>query len=87
MGEIQQEGGQFMPHSFIQVSPTSPNPGRLMRTRVEEVCSRHNAKLEHFWHDDPANPSVGYILVEGGDIDGLSADLDVHDVVTLHRAS
>ena len=75
-----------MPHFFIKVSPSSPNPGRLVRSRVEAVCRRHNAKLEHYWHDDPANPSVGYILVEEGDLAGLSADLDVHEVVTLHRA-
>jgi hypothetical protein len=77
--------GKPMPHMFIQVSPSSPNPGRLKRTHVEEICNRHKAKLEHYWHDDPANPTVGYILVEGGDINGLSADLDVRDVVTLHR--
>jgi hypothetical protein len=76
-----------MPHFFIQVSPSTPNPGPLKRTRVEEVCKKHNAKLEHYWHDDPENPTVGYILVEEGNLDGLRADLHAHDVVTLHRVT
>ncbi len=74
-----------MPHYFIKLSPTTPNPGPLTRDHVAEVCRRHNARLEHYWHDDPVNPSVGYILVEEGDIDGLSAEVAAHNVLTLHR--
>jgi hypothetical protein len=74
-----------MPHYFIKLSPTTPNPGPLTRDHVAEVCRRHNAMLEHYWHDDPVNPAVGYILVEEGDIDGLSAEVAAHEVLTLHR--
>lgn len=75
-----------MPHYFIKLNATTPNPGPLKRDRVAEVCRRHNAKLEHYWHDDPADPVVGYVLVEEGDINELSAELAAHEVVTLHPA-
>jgi hypothetical protein len=75
-----------MPHYFIKLSATTPNPAPLKRERVAEACQRHNGKLEYYWHDDPVNPVVGYVLVEEGDIDGLSAELAAHEVVTLHSA-
>jgi hypothetical protein len=75
-----------MPHFFITMGVSSPNPGRRTRSHVEEVCGRHRGKLEHFWHDDPANPNTAYLLVENGDVDALSKELQAQDIVTLHRA-
>jgi hypothetical protein len=75
-----------MPHFFIKISPLSSNPGRIKRSHVEQLCRNHRASLEHFWHDDPADPKTGYILVEADDVDKLSGELDVHEVVTLHPA-
>ena len=74
-----------MPHFFIKVPPTSPNPGPWTRARVQEVCSRHDGTLEHFWHDDPANPGAAYVLVQNGDPKGMAADLHADDTLTLHR--
>jgi hypothetical protein len=74
-----------MPHFFIKLPPDSPNPGRWTHARVHEVCERHSGKLEHFWHDDPANPGTAYALVENGDADGISAELHAHETLALHR--
>jgi len=73
-----------MPHFFIKTSPTSPNPGPWTRARVQEVCERHHGTLEHFWHDDPANPGTAYVLVKDADRVWLSADLHAHETLTLH---
>ena len=75
-----------MPHFFIALDPSSPNPGRRTRAHVEEICGRHGGKVEHFWHDDPANPTTAYLLVESGNSEGLSKDLQAREIVTLHRA-
>lgn len=76
-----------MPHFFIRIPPISPNPGPWTRARVQEVCARHNGTLEHFWHDDPANPGTAYVLVHNGDRAGMSGDLHAHETLTLHRPS
>ena len=75
-----------MPHFFITLEASTPNPGPRKRSHVEEACGRHRGKLEHFWHDDPANPKTAYLLVENGDVDALSKELQAHDIVTLHHA-
>jgi hypothetical protein len=75
-----------MPHFFITMGVSSPNPGRWTRAQVEEVCGQHHGKLENFWHDDRANPTTAYLLVENGDLDALSEELHARHIVTLHRA-
>jgi hypothetical protein len=74
-----------MPHFFIKIFPTSPNPGRWTRAGIVEVCSRHHGTVEHFWHDDPANPGTAYVLVQNGDPDAMAADLHAHETLTLHH--
>lgn len=76
-----------MPHYFIQTNPTTPNPGRWTRARVDEVAKRHHGTLEYLWFDDPDDPSHAYVLVKDGDIDGLLADLHGHEVTLLHEGT
>jgi hypothetical protein len=73
-----------MPHFFLKMNAVSSNPGRWTHERVRAVSNRHHGKLQHLWHDDPDNPKVAYVLIEDGDLDGLTKDLQVLEVVTLH---
>jgi hypothetical protein len=75
-----------MPHFFFKMDAVSSNPGRWTRGRVRAVSSRHHGKLQHLWHDDPDDPKVAYVLIEDGDLEGLSRELNPHEVVTLHEA-
>jgi hypothetical protein len=74
-----------MPHFFIRTNAMSPNPGPWTHEKAKAVCDRHHGKLVHLWHDDPESPGVAYMLVEEGNLDGLTKDLHAHEVLTLHN--
>ena len=76
-----------MPHYFIKTGPSTPNPGRWTRARVDDVCKRHHGSLEYLWFDDQTDPDNAYVLVKDGDVDGLLQDLHGHEVTVLHEAS
>lgn len=64
-----------MPHNFFSLPAVTPNPGRVTRGRVHQVCSGHGGKLEGFWLDSPDSPATAYVLVRDGDADAIRADL------------
>ena len=75
-----------MPHNFIKMAPSTSNPGRWNRGRVQEIAARHDGVLEHLWFDDPANPTAAFALVRDGDPDKLMADLQGQSLTRLHEA-
>lgn len=75
-----------MPHFFIKTNVDSPNPGRWTHGRAQEICARHHGRLENVWYDDANAPQTAYVLVENGDLDGLSTDFHATEVTTLHDA-
>jgi hypothetical protein len=64
-----------MPHNFIRTAPSTPNPGRWTRGRVEAIATHHHGVLEHLWFDDPDNPTAAFMLIRDGDVDGLMTGL------------
>ena len=76
-----------MPHNFIRINATTPNPGRRKRKDVDSVCVKHHGKLEHLWFDDASNPSYAYVLVRDGDVVGLMQDLGGQEVVRLFEVN
>jgi hypothetical protein len=75
-----------VPHYFVQMAATTPNPGRWTRARIEEIVGRHHGIVEHLWFDDAADPSRAYVLVQDGDVDGFMVDLRGHEVTHLYEA-
>lgn len=76
-----------MPHNFIKLNATTPNPGRWTRARADEIVKRHHGTLEYLWFDDPDEPTHAFVLVKDGDVDGLIQDLHAHEVRQLHEGS
>jgi hypothetical protein len=74
-----------VPHNFIKMQPTTPNPGRWTKDRVKQICDKHQGKLEYLWFDDKDNPTVGYALVKDGNAQGMAAELKAHEVIELHE--
>ena len=72
-----------MPHNFIRTSAKTPNPGRRQSADVEAICARHHGKFEYLWFDDPNSPTYAYVLVDGGDVDGMMADLPGQQLIRL----
>jgi hypothetical protein len=67
-------------------SPGTPNPGPRRRRDVEAICTKHGGTLEYLWFDHDRTPSNAYVLVEGGDIDGIMRDLQGHQTIALFAA-
>jgi len=76
-----------MPHNFIKLGATTPNPGRRTAKDVGAICERHHGKLEHLWFDAPDEPVYAYALVDGGDVDGMLQDLGGVSMQRLYDAS
>lgn len=76
-----------MPHNFVKINVTSPNPGRRTRANVDPICRKHHATLEYLWFDDDEDPTFAYVLVKDGDIDGIMQDLHAHQVVRLFEVT
>lgn len=74
-----------MPHHFIRLDATSPNPGLRARDDVRAICEKHHGTFENFWHDQPNNPRSAYVLVKDGDVDGMLDDLQAQEVVRLYE--
>jgi len=72
-----------VPHNFIKINATTPNPGRRTREDVEQVVREHHGELEGFWFDDKRQPHSSWVLVRGGDVDGMMADLQGHQMLRL----
>lgn len=64
-----------MPHNFIRISATTPNPGRRRLEDVETICRNHHGHVEFFGFDAEVNPNSAFVLVKGGDVDGMMSDL------------
>ena len=72
-----------MPHNFIKINSSTPNPGRRTRADVEKVVTEHHGELDGFWFDDRNDPRSAWVLVRGGDVDGMMADLHGHQLIQL----
>ena len=72
-----------MPHNFIKINATTPNPGRRTRADVENIVTEEGGVLDNLWFDDKQNPNHAYVLVKDGDIDGMIAKLHGHQVIRL----
>ena len=81
-----------MPHNFIRIQSTTPNPGPWKHGRLEALCRHHKCTLEHAWAKQGGESAVRYVLVRYGDtpesnIEGLIAELQPEEVVDLHEAA
>jgi hypothetical protein len=72
-----------VPHNFIKINATTPNPGRRRREDVEDIVTDEGGELVNLWFDDKRDPSHAYVLVKDGKIDGMVAKLDGHQVIRL----
>ena len=72
-----------MPHNFIKINATTPNPGLRTRADVERIVAEHHGELDGFWFDDRHAPRSAWVLVRDGDVDGLMADLHGHQLIRL----
>ena len=72
-----------MPHNFIKINATTPNPGRRKRDDVERIVVEEGGVLDNLWFDDKDAPNHAYVLVKDGDIDGMIAKLNGHQVIRL----
>lgn len=75
-----------MPHNFMKISPTTPNPGRRTKADVKKICEDHHGTFEYLWFDDPSSPTQAYVLVKDGDLDGMVHDLGAEEVIELYDA-
>jgi hypothetical protein len=75
--------GGDVPHNFIKINATTPNPGRRTRDDVEKVVTGHHGEMDGFWFDDKHQPHSCWVLVRGGDVDGMMADLGGHQMMQL----
>lgn len=72
-----------MPHNFIKIKADTPNPGRRTREGVARVVESHKGEFVNLWFDDRKNPEHAYVLVRGGNVDGMMADFPGHKVTQL----
>jgi hypothetical protein len=72
-----------VPHNFIKINATTPNPGRRRREDVEQIVTEEGGVLDNLWFDDKQTPAHAYVLVKDGDIDGMIAKLNGHQVIRL----
>jgi hypothetical protein len=77
------QGGREVPHNFIKINATTPNPGRRRREDIERVVTDEGGVLDNVWFDDNQAPNHAYVLVKDGDVDGMIAKLHGHSVVRL----
>jgi hypothetical protein len=77
-----------MPHNFIKLPPTTPNPGPWTREKLEGLCTKHGCRLEHAWSERRGESGHRYVLVEHSepsDMKGLHDALGAEEVVELYE--
>jgi hypothetical protein len=78
-----------MPHNFIKLPPTTPNPGPWTREKLEGLCTKHGCRLEHAWSERHGESAHRYVLVEyggpAGNMKGLHDELGAEEVVELYE--
>jgi hypothetical protein len=72
-----------VPHNFIKINATTPNPGLRRREDVEEIVRRHHGELVDLWFDDRKNPAHSWVMIANGDVDGMMNDLHGHQLIRL----
>jgi hypothetical protein len=77
------QGGHSVPHNFIKITATTPNPGRRTRDDVDKIVRGHHGELDGLWFDDKRQPHSAWVLVRGGDVDGMMNDLGGHQLMQL----
>ncbi len=75
-----------MPHNFVKITAKTPNPGLRTRAKVKAACKKHKVTFENLWFDDVKNPTYAYVLFEGGDLEGILAELHGLEVIRLDDA-
>ena len=81
-----------MPHNFIRLQPTTPNPGPWKRGPLQALCAHHKCALEYAWAEQSGQSAVRHVLVRYGDtpesdIKGLIAELQPEEVVELYESA
>ena len=71
-----------MPHNFIRISATTPNPGRRQENHVKAVCEEHDGTFGCLLFDRDTNPEFAYVLVKNGKLNKILAALDGTKVET-----
>lgn len=72
-----------MPHNFIKINATTPNPGLRREEDVGEIVRRHHGELVGLWFDDRKGPQHSWVMVRDGNVDGLMIDLHGHQLIQL----
>jgi hypothetical protein len=64
-----------VPHNFIRISASTPNPGLRKPDDVERICKKHNGGFQCLLFDADTQPQFAYVLVKDGNVDAILAEL------------
>ena len=64
-----------MPHNFIRISATTPNPGLRNPDEMKRICKNHSGVFQSLLFDADTHPEFAYVLVKDGNVDAMLAEL------------
>jgi hypothetical protein len=64
-----------MPHNFIRIDASTPNPGIRKPDDMKRICRKHKGAFQLLLFDADTNPQSAYVMVKGGNIDAILAEL------------
>jgi hypothetical protein len=64
-----------VPHNFIRITATTPNPGLRKPDDAKRICKKHGGTFQCLLFDADTQPQSAYVLVEGGNVDEILAEL------------
>ena len=64
-----------MPHNFIRISASTPNPGLRKLDDMKRICKKHSGAFQCLLFDADTHPQSAYVLVKDGNVEAILAEL------------
>jgi hypothetical protein len=64
-----------VPHNFIRISASTPNPGLRKPDDVKRICKQHKREFQCLLFDADTQPQSAFVLVKDGNVDAILAEL------------
>ena len=64
-----------MPHNFIRISASTPNPGLRKPDDMKRICNKHGGAFQCLLFDTDTQPQSAYVLVKDGNVNAILTEL------------